>query len=96
MKRLTRFDVAEYRGTYMVVVESEYLPADPAVVVIPLLQTYPSVEWLNPEIMLQDGGYNLATRLISAVKRSALKRIGNVANQSDAIVRAIDVLLGGI
>ena len=32
MEELSRFDVAEYNGVLMVVVESELLPPDPAVV----------------------------------------------------------------
>ena len=35
MESLTRYDVAEYNGVKMVVVESDLLPPDPAVVVIP-------------------------------------------------------------
>ena len=37
MDRLTRFDLAAYRDTLMVVFESDLLPPDPSVVVIPLL-----------------------------------------------------------
>jgi toxin CcdB len=36
--------VAEYNGVKMVVVESDLLPPDPAVVVIPLLADYPAVK----------------------------------------------------
>ncbi|WP_348655587.1 hypothetical protein [uncultured Sulfitobacter sp.] len=38
MEDLSRFDVGQYGGIYMVVVESDLLPADPSVVVIPLLK----------------------------------------------------------
>ncbi|WP_221240318.1 hypothetical protein [Mameliella alba] len=44
---MSRFDVAEYAGVSMVVVESDLLPPDPAVVVIPLLAGYPAVRHLN-------------------------------------------------
>lgn len=44
MDALPRFDVAEYNGVKMVVIESELLPPDPAVVVIPLLTDYPAVK----------------------------------------------------
>lgn len=37
MDSLTRFDVAEYNGVSMVGVESNLLPPDVSVVVIPLL-----------------------------------------------------------
>lgn len=96
MERLSRFDIAEHGGVAMVVVESDLLPPDPAVVVIPLLDGYPAVRHLNPEI--DHGGRRLvlATRLIGAVRRSALRRTGSAAGQGDAITRAVDVLMGGV
>jgi toxin CcdB len=96
VERLTRFDIAEYRGVAMVVVESDLLPPDPAVVVIPLLPDYPVVRYLNPEIRHGERRLVLATRLIAAVRRSSLRRAGSVADQGDDITRAIDVLTGGI
>ena len=80
----------------MVVVESELLPPDPAVVVIPLLSDYPVVKDLNPELLLDGQQWVLATRLIAAVRRSKLRRTGNVAEQGDKINRAIDVLMAGV
>ena len=68
MERLTRYDVAEYKGVAMVVVESDLLPPDPAVVVIPLLRDYPAVKGLNPEILHDGERLVLATRLIAAVR----------------------------
>jgi len=50
LEPLRRFDVAEYNGISMVVVESNLLPPDSAVVVIPMLPDYPAVRQLNPEI----------------------------------------------
>lgn len=93
---LSRFDVAEHGGVLMVVVESDLLPPDPAVVVIPLLPGYPAVRFLNP--VIRHGGRDLvlATRLIAAVRRSRLQRRGNVADQGDRITRAVDVLMGGV
>ena len=96
MERLTRYDVAEYRGVKMVVVESELLPPDPAIVVIPLLADYPAVKDLNPEVMLDGERWILATRLIAAVRRSSLRRAGSVADQGDQINRAIDILMAGV
>ena len=96
MERLRRFDVAEHRGTAMVVVESDLLPSDPAVVVIPLLADYPAVRLLNPEILHGGRRLVLATRLIAAVYRSGLRPAGSVADQGDEITRAIDVLMGGV
>ena len=80
----------------MVVVESDLLPPDPAVVVIPLLNDYPVVKDLNPELLLDGQQWVLATRLIAAVRRSKLRRTGNVAEQGDKINRAIDVLMAGV
>ena len=96
MEGLTRFDVAEYNGVKMVVVESDLLPPDPAVVVIPLLADYPVVKDLNPEVMQEGQRFILATRLIAAVRRSSLRRVGSVAAQRDRITRAVDVLMAGV
>ena len=96
MERLTRFDVAEFNGVRMVVVESDLLPPDPAVVVIPLLADYPAVKDLNPELVHDGKPWVLATRLIAAVRRSSLRRVGSVAGQGDQITRAVDVLMAGV
>ncbi len=96
MEELGRFDVAEYGGVFMVVIESNLLPPDPSVVVIPLLSGYPAVRYLNPEIRHCGQTFVLATRLVAAVRRSALQRSGSVADQGEAITRAVDVLMGGV
>ena len=96
MERLTRYDVAEYSGVKMVVVESDLLPPDPAVVVIPLLADYPAVKELNPVLVHDGQSWVLATRLIAAVRRSSLRRVGSVADQGDRINRAVDVLMAGV
>lgn len=96
MERLTRYDVAESKGVTMVVVESDLLPPDPAVVVIPLLRDYPAVKGLNPEILHDGERLVLATRLIAAVRRTSLRRAGNVADQGEQINRAVDVLMAGV
>lgn len=96
MERLTRYDVAQYNGVKMVVIESNLLPPDPAVVVIPLLADYPAVKDLNPEVLHDGKRLILATRLIAAVRRSSLRRTGSLADQADRIVRAVDVLMAGV
>lgn len=96
MEQLSRYDVAQYKGVLMVVVESDLLPPDPAVVVIPLLPDYPAVRQLNPDIHFDGMPFVLATRLIAAVRRSSLQRIGNAADQGDHITRAVDVLMAGV
>ncbi|MBU3673410.1 MAG: CcdB-like protein [Sinobacteraceae bacterium] len=80
----------------MVVVESDLLPPDPAVVVIPLLADYPAVKELNPSILVNGRRLILATRLIAAVRRSSVRRVGNVAEQGDLINRAVDILVAGV
>ena len=96
MEHLTRYDVAEYSGVKMMVVESNLLPPDPAVVVIPLLADYPAVKDLNPVLVHNGQPWVLATRLIAAVRRTSLRRVGNVADQGDRITRAVDVLMAGV
>lgn len=96
MERLTRYDVAQYSGVKMVIVESDLLPPDPAVVVIPLLADYPAVKDLNPVLVHDGQSWVLATRLIAAVRRSSLRRVGSVADQGDRISRAVDVLMAGV
>ena len=96
MEELSRFDVAEYNGVFMVVIESDLLPPDPAVVVVPLLSDYPAVRYLNPVLEFESKQLVLATRLIAAVRRSNLRRVGNIKDQSEPITRAIDVLISGI
>ncbi len=94
MESLTRFDVvAKTGGDLAVVVESHLLPPDPAVVIIPLVQGYPPVRNLNPAIRFEGRKLILATRLIIAVRRSTLRRLGTVADQGDTITRAVDFLM---
>jgi toxin CcdB len=96
VESLKRYDVAEYNGVKMVVVDSDLLPPDPAVVVIPLLVDYPAVKDLNPQVLHNGQHLVLATRLIAAVRRSSLRRAGSVAEQGDRINRAVDVLMAGV
>ncbi len=96
MAELRRFDIAEHRGVSMVVIESNLLPPDPAVVVIPLLRDYPNVQRLNPIIEVNGERLVLATRLIASVRRSGLRRTGSAADQADEITRAVDVLMAGV
>lgn len=96
VERLNRYSVVEYKGIAMVVVESDLLPPDPAVVVIPLLPDYPAVKGLNPEIMVNGRRLILATRLITAVRRTHLRSVGSVADQCDGIHRAVDILMSGV
>ena len=96
MAYLTRFDVADYNGVRMVVVESDLMPPDSSVVVIPLLANYPIVKDLNPEILHEGQRLVLATRLIAAVQRTKVRRVGSVADQGDRIIRGVDILMAGV
>jgi toxin CcdB len=96
LESLNRFDVVQYGGVLAVVVESSLLPPDASVVVIPLLPDYPEVRHLNPDILFDGKRLILATRLIGGARRSAVWRVGNMANQADRITRAVDVLMGGV
>jgi toxin CcdB len=80
----------------MVVVESDLLPPDASIVVIPLLSDYPVVRYLNPELEHNSRRLILATRLIAAVRRSRLRRTGSVAEQGVLITRAVDILMAGV
>ena len=73
-----------------------WLPPDPAIVVIPLMSGYPAIRHLNPTICHDGREIVLATRLIAAVRRSSLRRVGSAAEQGDEITRAIDVLMAGV
>ena len=96
MESLSRYAVAEHNGIFMVVVESDLLPPDPGVVVVPLLSDYPAVKHLNPEIVHDGRRLVMATRLIASVRRGSLREVGSVADQADRITRAIDVLMAGV
>jgi toxin CcdB len=54
------------------------------------------VKNLNPELSLDGQHWVLATRLIAAVRRTSLRRVGSVADQADPINRAVDVLMSGV
>lgn len=95
MEALSRFDVAEYNGV-AIVVESDLLPPDASVVVIPLIAEYPAVRHLNPELRHDGRRLILATRLIAAVRRARLQRTRSVADQGDLITRAVDILMAGV
>lgn len=61
MAALTLFDVKECNSVSMVVVESDLLPPDASIVVIPLLSVYPAVQRLHPKLPLGDRRLVLAT-----------------------------------
>ncbi len=93
---IARYDVVVAEEFLFVVVESDLLPPDPSVVVIPLLADYPSIRWLCPTIVIDDMHFVLATRLIGNIPKAKLRRSGNVAEQADVITRAVDILMSGV
>lgn len=95
MEELRRFDIARAGDVLMIIVESDFIPPEPAIVVIPILQDYPAALLLNPTIQHDGADYVLATRLITAARRSSLRRVGTAEAQADRIIRAIDLLLTG-
>ncbi|MGS4887898.1 CcdB family protein [Roseibium sp. MB-4] len=54
------------------------------------------MKYLNPVLEHESKRLVLATRLIAAVRRSNLRRAGNLKGQGELITRAIDVLMSGI
>ncbi|WP_218139941.1 CcdB family protein [Loktanella fryxellensis] len=96
METLKRLDIAAHRNVLMLVVESDLLPPDPAIVVIPLLPDYPAVALLNPTIRHGERDIVLATRLFTAVRRSTLRPAGDARRDADRITRAIDILMAGV
>ena len=55
-----------------------------------------AVAWLNPVIVVEEAEFVLATRLITAVRRTPFIKVGNIAVQGDRITRAVDVLMAGV
>ena len=95
METLKKFDIVETRGRYALVVESELLPRDLTVVVVPLVRGYPQVKWLNPLIDVDGVAHTMMTRLIGSVGLSTLTVVGTARAQGDEITRALDMLFYG-
>lgn len=78
------------------VIESDLLSPDDAVVVFPLMRDYPAVTKLNTMISFDDDDFVLATRRIASVRRNSLKKVGTARRHRNEITRAIDILMFGI
>ena len=75
-----RFD---YIGTRLVI---PLMPAD---------YTPPRNDRLNPRVAVNDEQLYVVTQLAQAIRTSELRgRVGSIASDRDAIVRALDVLIG--
>ncbi len=65
--------------------------------VIPLIEGFPRADRLNPVLQINEIEAVLATRFIISARRDALDVTDiNLDAERDAIIRAIDVLVGGI
>lgn len=96
MEALETYDIVSVGKQFAVVIESDLLPPDHSIVVIPLFRDYPAITKLNPTIRLGDDDFILATRMIASIRRSTAKKVGTARNQRDDITRAVDVLISGI
>ncbi len=80
-----------------VVVDSDLLPKTRSVVLIPLVEGMPRAGALNPTLNAAGRERILHTRAIAAVRVDALEDVGETLEaDSDVIVRAIDILIGGV
>lgn len=80
-----------------VVVDSDLLPKDQSVVVIPLVDGLPRAGALNPVVMAAGRPRVLHTRAIAAVRVDALTDANeSLSAERDAIVRALDILIAGV
>ena len=99
---MARFDLYSSvggRNQYVVDVQADLLASLATRVVVPLLPrgAAEAIRELNPVVQIDDQDYVVMTQELSAVRRSQLRhRIGSLAEQRDAITRALDVLLIGL
>jgi toxin CcdB len=92
MEELSRFDVAEYNGVFMVVIESDLFPPEPAAVVAHLPSNYQAVKYLNRVLAHESKRLVLAMHLIAAVRRSNLRRAGKIC-PSAKVATCVDALI---
>ena len=94
---MRQFAVVRRGAAVGVVIDSDLLPKDRSVVVIPLVEGLPRAGMLNPVLAAAGRERVLHTRAIAALRRDALEDTGeSLASERDTIVRAVDVLLGGV
>lgn len=94
---MKQFSVVRRGDAVGVVVDSDLLPKDRSVVVIPLVEGLPRAGALNPVLVAAGRERILHPRAIAALRRDALEDIGeSLEDRRDAIIRAVDILLGGV
>lgn len=92
---MKQFEVVRFEGNPGVVVSADDLPDSRRAVVIPLLQGYPAIPRLDPEVRFDGKTYTLATMYIASGRSTALQSTGhNVSMYRDEIIRAMDILNG--
>lgn len=98
---MTRYDFflnPSGRG-YLVVLQSDLLDALNTVVVAPLMpvnEAPPPITRLNPCFEVEAGRFVLLTQFVAAVPIAVLKtRVGSLADHSDVISNALDLLFYG-
>ena len=92
---MKQFEVVRFEGNPGVVVSADDLPDRRRVVVIPLMQGYPGIPRLDPEVRFDGKAYTLATMYIASGRVTALEPTGHsVSMYRDDIIRAMDILNG--
>ena len=92
---MKQFEVVRFEGNPGVVVSADDLPDRRRVVVIPLMQGYPAIPRLDPEVRFDGQTYTLATMYIASGKVTALEPTDhNLSMYRDDIIRAMDILIG--
>jgi toxin CcdB len=98
MARLDVYRMEAGKG-YLLDVQADFLSSLSTRVVVPLLplaEVPPPSKTLNPIFRIGSDEVVMATQLLAAVPKSAVKTsIGNLSDQHDKIVAAIDFLIQG-
>lgn len=94
---MRQFSVVRRGAAIGVVVDSDLLPKQRSVVVIPLIEGFPRAGALNPSFVAAGRERTLHTRGITTAPVGALHDVGeSLDDHRDAILRAIDILIGGV
>jgi hypothetical protein len=92
-----QFSVVRRGDAFGVVVDSDLLPKQRSVVVIPLIEGFPRAGALNPAFVVAGRERVLHTRGITTAPVDRLEIVGDtLEGHRDAIVRAVDILIGGV
>jgi len=100
---VSRFDIYQLQGIgnpHVVDVQSDLLKHLNTVVTVPLIKKTRAIDiemvQLKPKINFQDKEWIFVTTDMGAIPRTSIKKtVGNISNQQDDIIRAIDFLFSG-